>query len=141
MSCAESRIDPFREACPAFSDQAVWPDDVIEMALEEADAETGGRGWGSYKDCPKNFKRRGMFAYAAHWLASTYPSGAANQSAQSGAAKSAVASKSVGDESVSFAVAAPSGIAEGGQAWFLSTVWGQQFIRLRKRAGMGARAV
>lgn len=140
MSCAVYRIDPFREAFPAFSSATAWPDEVLILALDEADSETGGKRWGAYQNCPKNFKRRGMFLYAAHWLATNYPTGAANQAAQSGALKQVVASKSVGDESVSYATVMPSNVGAG-DAWLMSTAYGQQFLRLRRRAGMGAMAL
>ena len=141
MDITPEIIASFRAAYPAFSNTTTWPDSVVEMALCEGDAETGGRGWGAYEDDCHNFKQRGMFMYAAHWLASTYPKGASDDTAQSGTAKNQVASKSVGDESVSYAVTAPANISDAGNGWLASTAFGQQFMRLRKRAGMGARAV
>ena len=72
----------FRLANPAFKDADVWPTEVIRVALEEADAETSGSRWGIYKDDHKNKKRRGVFLYAAHWLKSYYPNGAANEESQ-----------------------------------------------------------
>jgi len=141
MEITPEIITSFRTAYPAFDDDTAWPDNVVTMALCEGDAETGGRGWGSYDDDCHNFKQRGMFLYAAHWLASTYPKGAEDDSNQSGTAKNQVASKSVGDESVSYAVTAPSSISDAGDGWLASTAFGQQFMRLRRRAGMGARAV
>lgn len=126
-------IDDFRIKYTAFNSIS---DPTVEMALCEADAETGGQGWGSYLNECTNFKQRGMFLYTAHYLASTYPTG--DESTMSGASVSAVQSKSVGDESVTFAVPVSN---NQGDAWLSSTSFGQQFIRLRRRAGMGARAV
>lgn len=126
-------IDDFRLKYTVFNGIS---DPVVEDALCEADAETGGKGWGSYVNECTNFKQRGMFLYAAHYLASTYPN--SDESVMSGASVSAVQSKSVGDESVTFAVPVAS---NQGDAWLSSTAFGQQFIRLRRRAGMGARAV
>ena len=53
----------------------------------------------------------------------------------------ALTSKSVGDESVTFGAATLSDISKSGDGWLASTSWGQQFMRLRKRVGMGAVAV
>ena len=141
MSVALYLIDPFREAYPVFSSKTTWPDDVLLMAMNEAEPECGGSGWGTLKNEAQNFKRRGMFLYAAHWLATTYPKGAADMAAQSGASRQQVTSKSVGDESVSFATIAPGSIREAGDSWLLTTAWGQQFVRLRRRAGAGAFAL
>lgn len=137
MDITDEIISQFRKKMNVFDDSTKWSDDTILDALEEADAETGGKGWGSYQDDSKNFKRRGLFAYASHWLAVTYPSG---DHAMSGGQKSAVASKTVGDESVSYVVGNLTG-ASTGEVWLASTSFGQQFIRYRKRAGRGARAV
>lgn len=135
MTITGVEVAAFKVAFPAFSSFDEWPDTVITSALIEGDAESGGSGWGGYVDDPANFKRRGMFLFAAHWLASTYPKGASDVSAQSGSAKKIVSAKSVGDESVSYAVEV------GSNGWLSSTSFGQQFVRLRRRAGMGARAV
>ncbi len=141
MEITPEVIASFRESYPAFSDATKWPEYALSMALCEGDSESGGRGWGSYQDDCHNFKQRGMFMYAAHWLAATYPQGAADVTNQSGTAKNQVASKSVADESVSYAVVAPSSISDSGDGWLASTSFGQQFMRLRRRAGMGAKAV
>lgn len=126
-------IDDFKTKYPAF---VPLGDDIIQDALCDAESETGGSGWGIYANECGNFKQRGLFAYAAHVLASTYPSN--DPSNVSGSAVGAVTSKSVGDESVTFSVAQTK---DSGDAWLTSTSFGQQFVRLRRRAGMGARAV
>lgn len=132
-------IDSFRTAQPAFSDPVKWPDSVIEQALCEADAETGGAGWGAFEDVCHNFKRRGMFFYAAHWLASTYlTQDASDPSVISPIARLNVSGKSVGDESVQYRITEMQNTADD---WLSTTNYGVQFIRLRRRAGMGARAV
>jgi len=114
-----------------------WPDELVKNHLCYADAETGGRGWGIYVDECGNFKARGTFLYAAHSLVSVWPGGIPGQNAGS-TARNAVGSKSVGDESVSFAVPVP---LNTGDSWLSSTGYGQQFLRLRRRAGMGAVAL
>ena len=132
-------IPSFRLAQPAFSDPAVWPDAVITGALCEADVETGGRDWGPFVDICSNFKRRGMYFFAAHWLATTYVQGNASDPSQiSPTARLNVANKSVGDESLSYRITA---IQDTANDWLSLTNYGVQFLRLRRRAGMGARAV
>ncbi len=141
MDITAAIITSFRTAYPAFSVLADWPDSVVTTALCEGDTESGGTRWGAYVDECNNFKQRGMFLFAAHWLATTYPTGASDTAAQSGGANNTVVSKSVGDESVTFGAASVANIGDAGNGWLASTSWGQQFIRLRKRAGMGAMAV
>lgn len=145
MEITPEIIQDFRDEIPYFSDAAEWPDDIVEKALCEGDAETGGSGWGAYSDDCHNFKRRGMFYYAAHWLTLMYPqkfqgSQPGNgQSGSGGGAFGAVSSKTVGDESISYAVNAVD--AGSAQSWLSSTGWGTQFLMLKRRAGMGARVV
>jgi hypothetical protein len=136
MIISQEIIDLFRDRQRAFDDPLNWSDETIAQALCEGDAETGGKGWGVYDTECQNFKQRGMFNFAAHYLVSMYPNGDFGK--VSGGAKGVVASKSVGDESVSYARAQ---IMTQGDEWLGSTSFGQMFIRLRRRAGMGARAV
>ena len=133
-------IVSFRLAQPAFTDPIKWPDEVVTMALCEGDVETGGKGWGAFEDICTNFKRRGMYLFTAHYLAVTYPKGATDSSQVGGSAKYATQSKTVGDESISFANGKANELSVG-DGWLASTSFGQQWLRLRRRAGMGARAV
>lgn len=119
-----------------FVDVTKYPDSVVHYALCEGDTETGGRGWGIYEEDCHNFKRKGMFYYAAAWLSSNFPGGV--EEAINTEARLNVATKSVGDESISYRVPQ---MMEVNNDWLTYTVYGQQFYRLRKRAGMGARAV
>lgn len=141
MEITAEIIASFRAAYPLFSDGAKWPDATVTTALCEGDVETGSTRWGSYEDDCHNFKHRGMFLYAAHWLVRTYPNGAADNTQQNPSAGGQVQSKTVGDESTTFAVTAYDGSSGAGNNWLASTQFGQQFMRLRKRAGMGAVAV
>jgi hypothetical protein len=78
-----------------------------------------------------------MKYYAAHWLATNF--GALGASATPNPeARLNVASKAVGDESIAYRV--PS-MMDAGTDWLTYTNYGQQFYRLKKRAGMGAKAV
>lgn len=132
-------ITSFRDQMKAFSDDTKWPNDVVEDALYEADTETGSRGWGAFKDDPRNFKRRGMFFYAAHWLAVTYlKQTAENPDDISPTARLNVAAKSVGDESITYRVGALQDTADD---WLSLTNYGVQYYRMRKRAAIGARVV
>ena len=133
-------ITSFRIAQPAFTDTLKWPDAVVTDALCEADAETGGKGWGVFLDICSNFKRRGMFYFAAHWLVTTYitEAGATDPTVISPQARLNTAAKSVGDESVTFRVGA---IQDTQDDWLSLSNYGVQYLRLRRRAGMGARAV
>lgn len=134
-----SVISSFRDSMKAFVDITKWPDEIVEQALYEADCETGGKGWGGFKDMPRNFKRRGMFFFAAHWLATTYlDQTAADDENISPSARLNVASKSVGDESLNYRITA---MQETADDWLSLTNYGVQFIRLKRRAGMGALAV
>ena len=141
IEITQEMIDKFREVMPAFADLVKWPDDVVSMALCEGMAECGGRGWGSIDltNCG-NFKRRGVFFYAAHWLSITYNSlaGATVPGNIDAAARLNLAGKSVGDESITYRITA----IQSAEDDFLSlTLYGVQYLRLRRRSAMGALAV
>lgn len=133
-------ISDFRTFCRAFDSTTTWPDDVVELALYEGDAETGGKGWGTYDATkPTNFKRRGMFYFAAHWLVTTYLDQTAEDDTDiSPSARLNIAGKSVGDESITYRVTA---IQEAEDDWLSLSNYGIQYLRLRRRSAMGARAV
>lgn len=118
-----------------FDDTTAWPDGLIEIAISEAETETGGRGWGVYSSDMQNFRRRGMMYFTAAWLINNYGDAGISNGIP-GEARLNVASKSIGDESVSYRV--PS-MMEVNNDWLTWSAYGQQFYRLRKRAGMGAR--
>ena len=133
-------LTAFRASQRAFTDLIKWPDDALTEAFCDAFPECGGRGWGAFDvtDC-QNFKRRGVFYYAAHWLSVTYTDrGAANPEYVTSTARLNTASKSVGDESITFRVGA---IQKTEDDWLSLTNYGVQYLRLRKRAGMAARVV
>lgn len=132
-------IADFRDRMKAFTDLVAWPDDIVTDALYEADAETGGSGWGAYDIVePRNFKKRGMYFYAAHWLSSTYLRGASDETDIDPSARLNVSSKSVGDESIGYRITE---MQATGDDWLSTTTYGVQFLRLRDRSSMGARAV
>lgn len=125
---AAFRADPLLKA---FSNATTWPDELIAAALVEADAETGSIRWGAFELAPANFKWRGMRYYAAAWLASNF----GDSGSVASEARLNVASKSIGDESVTYRVPQ---MMNAGTDWLTYTVYGQQFYRLKLRAGMGA---
>lgn len=139
MEITAEIITAFRAYYPEFSDAAKWADEFLERFLCEGDEETGGR-WGSYSD-PCSLKKRGMFAYAAHKAVLAKAAARAVEAGGIAPAPAQVASKSVGDESVSYAVSAPSAEEAIRLGDLGSTIYGLEFLRLRRRAGMGAVAV
>lgn len=131
---AAFRADPL---LAAFVDETKWPDAMIIEALSEADTETGSSRWGAFELAPTNFKWRGMKYFAAHWLSTNFGTLGAGSPPGSDARLN-VSQKSVGDESIGYRVAA---MMDAGNDWLTYTNYGQQFYRLKKRAGMGAKAV
>ena len=130
----EADVIFFRGFYPAFADPVQWPNARIMLALQVAYQETGSGRWGTFLPGVLNFKSRGMMAYAAYWLSAD-----ANMQAAGGAAASTpypAASRSVGDESVSYAVPTSSGVI--GDDIIALSPYGAEFLRLRQRAGMGA---
>lgn len=132
-------VDAFRARMPGFSNSTTWPFNAVEMALCEAIQETNEKRWGKYKDECGNFRQRGIFFFAAHWLSSTYVTGSASDASNiNPSARLNLSGKSVGDESVEYRITA---IQSTGDDWLSTTIYGTQFLRLRQRAGMGCVAV
>ena len=101
-------------------------------ALEEADAETGPR-WGKYRAKPASIKAKGMYYFAAHTLIMWKR----EEEEEDAGTAYAVSSKSVGDESTSFAVPSVTTddlILNGDLPL---TSYGVKFLRLRRRASAG----
>ncbi len=139
LEVTPAMIASFRAFSAAFGDSAVWPDDVVTMALNEGITETNARRWGKYRDHPQNYRRRGIFYFAAHWLSSTYVTGtAADPSNINSAARLNLSGKSVGDESVQYRITE---IQSTGDDWLSTTLYGVQYLRLRDRAGLGGEIV
>lgn len=131
-------VSDFRAYYPEFSSTSDWPDATVTRYLDEAAQETGSTRWGQYITDPASFRARGLYAYAAHKLVLSKMREKAVAAGQAPQAMNQVSSKQVGDESVQYAVTPP----EPGKATSVgdldSTLYGQEFLRLRKRAGMGA---
>lgn len=132
-------IAAFRDRMKGFTSTDDWPDEIIEDSLCEAIEETSKARWGEYADECGNFRQRGIFYFAAHWLSSMYLLGTASDpSAIPSAARLNLSGKSVGDESVQYRITA---IESTMNDWLSTTIYGVQFMRLRNRAGMGAVAL
>lgn len=131
MDITPSIIAEFREYYPEFSDTEKYSDAFVKRCLEDADEETGGR-WGRY-DGRNNLKQRGMFAFSAHML--VMRSTATMVSSAGGVANvvSPVSSKTVTDESTSYAVSSPDYATSVRNGSLGNTFYGQEFLRLRGR--------
>jgi len=133
-------IASFRTRQPAFADNTKWPDSVVEQALCDGIMETNQKRWGVYADECRNFRQRGIFLFAAHWLALTYltQAGATDPGNINSSARLNLSGKSVGSESVQYRITE---MQDTGDDWLSTTHYGVQFYRLRRRAGMGMVAV
>lgn len=130
-------IAEFRTAYPQFADLTTWPDSIVEKALCEGDVATGSSRWGAYQDECHNFKQRGMFLYAAHWLTVYYPRGG-NQAPDPNP-NWAWNSKTVRSQSISYDTGSQN--LNPSDAWLLSTLYGQQFYREMRKAALGGVSV
>ena len=129
-------ITAFRTDFPGFANVTAWPDNVVGRTLQHADRETGSGRWGGYADL--STKQRGMFLLAAHLLVADKQNNAVSAAGGVPTATARLQSKSVGDESVAFAVnSAPVGLGVGEEA-LNATAYGQEFIRIRRRVAAGA---
>lgn len=131
MEITQAIVDQFRVDFEGFANATNWPDSKITRALQKADKETGSTRWGDYEDLSN--KQSGMFNYAAHLLTVSAASAKATTAGGSPSSIAAVQSKSVGDESVTYAVESMS----GGDAALAATSYGQEFLRLRRRVAAG----
>jgi hypothetical protein len=129
-------ITDFRAFYEEFSDSAAWSDARITKALYIARGELDACRWGDYK--PYSFLQRGWFALAAHYL--TWNKATTDATTADGSASTpfAQASKSVRDESVSYAIPAAMANLTTWESALALTPYGNEYLHLRDRAGMGA---
>lgn len=140
MDITSDHVAAFRLFYTEFNNANLWSSTMILDALTDSDAETGSSRWGSYG--PRTLKQRGMFAWVAHSIVMSTNARRAVEAGLVAPATSTVASKTVGDESVSFAVFTPGSQNEANEdANLRTTFYGSEFLRLRKRAGMGPMCV
>lgn len=133
MEITPTVVDAFRTDFTGFGDVVTWPSDRVTRALQRADVETGSTRWGNYDDF--SIKQLGMFNFAAHQLTMTMMNATATTTGGAPSSVAQVQSKSVGDESVSYAINTQ-GIKAGDEG-LSATAYGQEFIRLRRRVGRG----
>jgi hypothetical protein len=129
-------VADFREFYEEFADPAKWSDANITKALNITKGELGACRWGLYE--PYSFLQRGWFALAAHYLTWNAATTSATSADGSASTPYAVASKSVRDESVSYAVPAANASLTAWEAALALTPYGLEYLHLRDRAGMGA---
>ena len=101
-------------------------DGVINMAIGDAVPFFDQERWGS-------FFAQGFCAFVAHQVRRNE-----NAAAGGGAVAGAIASKTVGDVSVSYQAAA---LLRAGDAYYATTHYGQRYLQLRRIVGLGAIAV
>jgi hypothetical protein len=137
MEITAEIIAEFRTNYPQFSNTTTYPDSVVTKALCEGDVKTGSSRWGAYQDICQNFKQRGMFLYAAHWISVYYPKGGDEPPATN--PTWAWNSKTVRNQSISY----DTGVKDLSptNAWLLSTIFGQQFYGEMKKAALGGVSV
>lgn len=138
MDITPTVVQAFRDYYPEFADTTTWPDATLTRSLEAADDETGSKRWGNYIESPASFKARGLFAYAAHRAVLSKAAQRAVENGGTPAPAAQASSKQVGDESVQYAVPMAESMAEAqGIGDLRATIYGQEFLRLRRRAGAG----
>lgn len=117
---------------PAFASPVDWSDETLTLMLTEADAETSNRCWGEFRlEDDRCLKKRGMYNFAGHLLSSFYGSSANDPTAVEASARLNIASKSIGDESVSYRITAMEKTTDD---YLSTTIYGVTFMRLRLKA-------
>ena len=128
-------IADFRAWYPVFADVAAWPESDITRALYIGAEEAGGCNWPLLSDTLPDYgsTRRAIYAYAAHILFMWKRAAGLAGGGGIPTTPYAVSSKSVGDESVSYAT--PAGESGSGAwiAWLNLTPYGMEFVMLRRR--------
>lgn len=137
MKITQEIINDFRRFLPAFRDVSTWGDEVTMMQLIEADAMTGGSVWGQFNiEDDSNFKKRGMYYLAAHYLVYYYGSiGASDPSKIKPEARLNVASKSIGDMNLSYRITEMEPTITDALS---TTVYGVKYLELRSIASCNA---
>lgn len=104
------------------------PDARIQFMLDDAALEVSEAAWGALYE-------KGSMLLCAHLLSISQSN---SDDDDSGGDTGNVVSKSIGDVSVSFAKATSESSSDD---WYLSTSYGAEYLRLKKRVGMGIVAV
>jgi hypothetical protein len=119
-----------RARYPEFESVTDYPTARIQTWIDKAEGELSESNWGDQYN-------EGLLAYTAHFL-----SWSTNTASSGGAVGSVgpLASKSIGDVSVSFASTVSAG-ASATEAFFNSTPYGQEYWRLVQMYGVGMVAI
>lgn len=133
LEITQAIVDAFRTDFEGFADTTAWPNERLARALQRADAETLSSRWGAYSDL--SIKQRGMFNFAAHDLTIRKMNSTVTSLGGAPSSMAQVQTKSVGDESVTYAINSQ-GVKSEDDA-LKATAYGQEFIRLRRRVGRG----
>jgi hypothetical protein len=112
-----------------FPEFVTIADARIQIFLDLSVLEVGEGAWGTLYE-------EGVFLLAAHQLQLDLNRQAG--STTGGASVSNVESRSIGDVSVSFGSINSDSVSA---TWYNSTVYGQNYLRLKRRMGMGMVAV
>lgn len=104
-------------------------DSRVQFYLDDALLEVGEQAWGSMYE-------KGVFLLAAHLLQLELDR--IEDDSSGSVTMNRVTSKKVGDVQVSFARATADSTEDD---WYLLTSYGVEYLRLKKRFGMGAVAV
>jgi hypothetical protein len=116
-----------------YTEFATLSDARIQIFLDDAVLELDVVRWGDLYD-------RGLAALAAHFLAISERTSLAGTTGGGGAI-GPLASKSVGDVSLSYGWTGNSASGSRDQNYYLSTVYGQDYLRLVAIVGYGMVAV
>lgn len=116
-----------------FNDSSLYPDAVIQLAINDTECEMDESQWGC-------FFAKGQAFLAAHYLAidDILAKGSGTDGGQS--TLKAIASETEGDTSVSYVTGnSANGIMSGAgkDDLLASTLYGQQYIELRSKAIIG----
>lgn len=100
----------------------------VQFMLDDAALEVSEARWGTLNE-------KGVMLLAAHLLSIDQDN---NDSDDDSGGEGNLASKSIGDVSYSFSKATSESSSDD---WYLSTSYGSEYLRLKKRVGMGVVAV
>lgn len=120
-------VEDFRTRFPQFSDLTEYPDETIQLYLDDAALlymGTDENRWCNYYDIAQMY-------LAAHLLTIGTQAEAGDSSSSAGP----ISSKTAGGVSISYAVNASD--KGGSDDFFLTTSYGQQFLIMRNRCFVG----
>jgi len=115
---------------PEFASATDYPDARIQTWIDKGVLELSETAWG-------DMYNEALYPFTAHYLAmSTYTAGAGGAVGSIGP----IASRSIGDVSVSFATIGNGNMSQMG-AFFMTTPYGQEYWRMVQLYGAGMLAI